>query len=597
MPSPITPPLAAPAPGASVQFEATADAAKWELVRPAEAGAGDLGQINPDTGLYVAPVTIATDLRVTVRARKADGTPVGEALVQLTPPQLKVLPDAVELAARQQHQFRAEPACYAREVVWELNPASGGRLEPSGRYTAPRFVWAPQTVVVTATSGHARGSATVTLSDRRFKVPVLAGYFLLLSLLFLRLLLALWPRVGVDLKPTQVRVLPPVATVLAGEKFPMAIQLSGTTNAPNTAVAWSATAGRIAPDGRFTAPTNDAPPDAVVTATLVAAPDQSDGATLWISTNAGLSLHPEMVTLNAGQAALFQARLQAAPGDANVPAASNLVWSVSPAGAGSIAPDGVYQAPAAVSAARLVTVHVRHLGEPFLEAAARIQLAGPTPGWMRVLVPQLGLILLLGAIGGLMHAGGSFTVYLGTGQFSTSWFWWYIFRPLQGAGLALVFFLVVGAGLMRVETSKDMAGLGALAILVGLFSYAAMHKLASLADALFGSQKVETRAGESGQPGPGAGQPPGAAPQIQQVTPATVVAAQAPPPAVVVRGSGFDANCRVRINAVERAPDSATATELKVRLTAQDIAQAGSLTVAVVNAAQQISNEVRVRIT
>lgn len=594
---PITPPLATPAPGASVQFQSTVAASKWELVRPADAGTLDVGQINADTGLYVAPATIPKDLRVTVRATdKANSTNLGDAIIQLTPPPLKVLPDTVELAARQQQRFTAEPACYARDVVWKISPSSAGRLDDSGRYTAPWFVWAARNVVVTATSGRVRGAATVTLSDSRFKVPVVAGYFAGLTLLFLFLLLALWPQVSVNLRQPQLLVLPRAATVLAGETFPMAVRLSGTTNAPASSVAWSATAGGISPEGRFTAPTNGLHPDAVVTATLAAAPDQSDCATLWISTNASLSLHPEVVTLAGGQSALFQVRLQPAAGDAPAPVASNLVWAVSPAGAGSITADGTYQAPASVSAARLVTVQVRHRDDPFLEAAAVVQLTSPTPGWMHVLLPQLGLILLLGAIGGLMHAGGSFTYYLGIGQFKTSWFWWYIFRPLQGAGLALVFFLVVGAGLLNVETGRDMVGLGALAILVGLFSYAAMHKLASVAESLFGSQHVEARTGPAGQPGPGPGQTPPVAPHIQHVTPATMVPAQTPPPELIVRGSGFDPNCRVRINSVEHAPDSATATELRVRLTAQDVAQPGSLTVAVVNATQQVSNEVQVKI-
>ena len=45
------------------------------------------------------------------------------------------------------------------------------------------------------------------------------------------------------------------------------------------------------------------------------------------------------------------------------------------------------------------------------------------------------LVMLSGAIGSLVHVATSFSDYVGMKQFYTSWIWWYMLRPVVGAGL------------------------------------------------------------------------------------------------------------------------------------------------------------------
>ena len=56
------------------------------------------------------------------------------------------------------------------------------------------------------------------------------------------------------------------------------------------------------------------------------------------------------------------------------------------------------------------------------------------------------IALWFGALGSLLHAGSSFVSFAGNRQLVVSWLPWYIVRPLLGAGLAAVFYVVMRAG-------------------------------------------------------------------------------------------------------------------------------------------------------
>ena len=99
------------------------------------------------------------------------------------------------------------------------------------------------------------------------------------------------------------------------------------------------------------------------------------------------------------------------------------------------------------------------------------------------------IALWFGALGSLLHAGASFASFAGNRQLVASWVPWYIVRPLLGAGLATVFYVVMRAGLAT-TTGVPLANVShftvaAAGALVGLFTQRATLKLREVFDALF----------------------------------------------------------------------------------------------------------------
>lgn len=57
------------------------------------------------------------------------------------------------------------------------------------------------------------------------------------------------------------------------------------------------------------------------------------------------------------------------------------------------------------------------------------------------------LVLIMGAVGSWLHAVSSFLDFVGNRNFVTSWFTWYLMRPILGSIMAVVFYVVIRAGL------------------------------------------------------------------------------------------------------------------------------------------------------
>lgn len=111
---------------------------------------------------------------------------------------------------------------------------------------------------------------------------------------------------------------------------------------------------------------------------------------------------------------------------------------------------------------------------------------GSAISWNTVL-----LVLLAGAIGGLLHAIMSFSVHIARRDFSRSWLWWYITRPFQGAivGFALLFVTrMIDSESSKLEAPDAIIGIGVLA---GIFSEQAIEKLSQIASTMLapGRQK------------------------------------------------------------------------------------------------------------
>ncbi len=72
-----------------------------------------------------------------------------------------------------------------------------------------------------------------------------------------------------------------------------------------------------------------------------------------------------------------------------------------------------------------------------------------TIGEMTVEVRLLLLVIISGALGGLLRSLSSFAKFVGTRTFVSSWITHYYFQPLIGALLALIFYLVIRGGFFR----------------------------------------------------------------------------------------------------------------------------------------------------
>jgi hypothetical protein len=132
------------------------------------------------------------------------------------------------------------------------------------------------------------------------------------------------------------------------------------------------------------------------------------------------------------------------------------------------------------------------------------------------------VVILAGALGGVIHAIRSFWWYVGNRELVWSWSLMYILLPFTGAAIATVFFLIVRGGFMDPPKDKEATlFVIAIAVLTGLFSQQAALKLADIANAVF------TKPGEGKNPAPqssesigasGATKPP--SPAVPKIDPA-----------------------------------------------------------------------------
>lgn len=85
-----------------------------------------------------------------------------------------------------------------------------------------------------------------------------------------------------------------------------------------------------------------------------------------------------------------------------------------------------------------------------------------------------------GALGAFVHSATSFVTFLGNRKLIRSWAGWYILRPLIGMALALMFYLLIRAGLVAPSSNGSAVspfGVAAIAALAGMFSKESVDKL------------------------------------------------------------------------------------------------------------------------
>jgi len=98
------------------------------------------------------------------------------------------------------------------------------------------------------------------------------------------------------------------------------------------------------------------------------------------------------------------------------------------------------------------------------------------------------IVVLAGALGGILHSLRSIAWYVGERQLRWSWILFYVSLPFVGAILSLLFYLLIRGGLITPEgSSKDINpyGMAAIAGLVGLFTSQAAQMLLRVFSNLF----------------------------------------------------------------------------------------------------------------
>lgn len=147
-----------------------------------------------------------------------------------------------------------------------------------------------------------------------------------------------------------------------------------------------------------------------------------------------------------------------------------------------------------------VTHKEQHSGQEQSSNAMTLELTAVERGvgtwrvlyWTMIIPREAWLLLLVlftGAFGACIGGLQSLVDYLGDRKLTTSWFPFYLARPLIGAGIAFIFYLVVRGGFLAGAnldaSTAHPFGLLAVSALVGMFSDKASLKLFEVFATLF----------------------------------------------------------------------------------------------------------------
>ncbi len=367
-------------------------------------------------GLYTAPPTIDAQQAVNVAAiSTVDGSTVGSALITLFPPiQVSVSPATVTLyGSGETTQFTASVLNATNAaVVWSLSPAGIGSIDNSGLFTTPASLSGAQTVTVTATSvidPAQSASATVSISPLVIS-PTIYSIYGGFSQQFTANMPVIWSAsegtidaTGLYTAPTQrtgSSVATIVATSLADPNAAVSLTVSVSPSlqlSPTTATlyggqtlqfsncgalsqnswqcplpsVWTIVptgAGTIDSNGFYTAPLAIPTQQTItVIATAASNPLQQGSATITL-TPPTVSITPQSGTLYSGQSEQFAATIRNAT-------STDVIWSISPAGLGTISASGLYQAPNGIVTQQVVTVTASSKAVPSISASASITLS------------------------------------------------------------------------------------------------------------------------------------------------------------------------------------------------------------------------------
>jgi hypothetical protein len=161
------------------------------------------------------------------------------------------------------------------------------------------------------------------------------------------------------------------------------------------------------------------------------------------------------------------------------------------------------------------------------------------------------IVLLAGALGGIVHSLRSLYWYVGNRNLRYSWLLMYATLPITGAALALIAYVVLRGGLTtNFASSQDISpfGMAAVAALVGLFSRETAEKLKAVFETLLAPAEK--------------GKDQAVPVQVQGITPTEGPVGTE----VTITGTGLAAATAVQFGGVRATPTVISDTELRVRV-------------------------------
>jgi hypothetical protein len=147
------------------------------------------------------------------------------------------------------------------------------------------------------------------------------------------------------------------------------------------------------------------------------------------------------------------------------------------------------------------------------EKADRARAAIEAIGSVRAAEPAvLRMVMLLGALGGVLHFLGSFVMFVGNRRLKRSWLPYYVVMPFTGAGLAAIVYMLLRVGILSPTdgtgaptgiSNLNLMAVYAFATMAGLFSRAATDKLGEVFATIFrtGTPPSKDPVGQSGGKG------------------------------------------------------------------------------------------------
>ncbi|MBI3665536.1 MAG: hypothetical protein HY236_04805 [Acidobacteria bacterium] len=127
---------------------------------------------------------------------------------------------------------------------------------------------------------------------------------------------------------------------------------------------------------------------------------------------------------------------------------------------------------------------------------------GPGPSEKALLT----MVILMGTLGGLLHYSSSLALLVGNRRLRRSWVVYYLLMPLEGASLAVVFYLLFRVGVLNPTTSTgggtchlNFIGIYGFAALAGLFTKQALEMLADVFGSVFKRVQAKDPAVDAGR--------------------------------------------------------------------------------------------------
>jgi hypothetical protein len=295
-----------------------------------------MGTLN--NGLYQAPSIINTQQNVTVTAASlADPTKTSSATIALVPASgIALTPSSTSLAGGQSTQFNVTiGGSPSTAVTWALAPTVG--TITNGVYTAPATISSQQTIkLAVASVADPTQTAQATINLTTSASP-------------------------------STSVSPSLATLSPAQTQQFISAGLGT----NPAWTINPNVGNITSGGLYTAPsTVSSQSTVIVMATSAADATKSASATINLVSAVAVAVTPASISLSGGQSTQFNATVTGTGNTA-------VTWSLAPA-AGTVV-NGLYTAPAVISATQTVVLMVTSVADPSQTAQASIALAPSAP--------------------------------------------------------------------------------------------------------------------------------------------------------------------------------------------------------------------------